>query len=112
MDFLPGGIFLVHDQAERVRAKVAKSEETTSPNEINMDTPQKSTAETAQKPKGPFPEVPTTKILAIGRFTTRPTPEQIKEFFPREVPDTLRLIWLVRSTSGGFARIRQAPSSS
>jgi hypothetical protein len=43
------------------------------------------------KPKKPFPEVPTTKIMALGRFTSPPTPEQIKEFFPREVPATLRL---------------------
>jgi hypothetical protein len=56
-----------------------------------MDKSQEKTAETNEKRKGPFPEVPTTKILAIGRFTTPPTPEQIKEFFPREVPDTLRL---------------------
>ena len=39
----------------------------------------------------PFPVVPTTKILASGRFTAPPTPEQIKAIFPREVPATLRL---------------------
>ena len=38
-----------------------------------------------------FPVVPTTKILAIGQFTKPPTPEQLKEIFPKEVPATLRL---------------------
>ena len=49
----------------------------------NMNTPQKTGK--------PFPIVPTTKILAVGRFTSPPTPEQIKEYFPREVPATLKL---------------------
>jgi hypothetical protein len=35
--------------------------------------------------------VPTTKILASGRFTCPPTPEQLKTIFPKEVPATLRL---------------------
>lgn len=48
-------------------------------------------AEATEKPKRPFPVVPTTKILASGRFTSPPTPEQIKTIFPREVPATLRL---------------------
>jgi hypothetical protein len=56
-----------------------------------VNTSKRAGAETTHKPESQFPEVPTTKILAIGRFTTPPTPEQIKEFFPREVPDTLRL---------------------
>ena len=46
---------------------------------------------TAEKPKRPFPVVPTTKILASGRFTSPPTPEQIKTIFPHEVPETLKL---------------------
>ena len=41
--------------------------------------------------KRPFPVVPTTKILASGRFKAPPTPEQVKEIFPKEVPATLRL---------------------
>ncbi len=41
--------------------------------------------------KRPFPVLPTNKILALGRFTTPPTPEQVKEIFPHEVPDTLQL---------------------
>ena len=44
-----------------------------------------------EQPKRPFPLVPTTKILALGRFTSPPTPEQIKTIFPKEVADTLRL---------------------
>ncbi len=31
------------------------------------------------------------KILALGRFTSPPTPEQVRAIFPKEVPDTLRL---------------------
>src|SRR5260370_33413593 len=44
-----------------------------------------------EMPERNFPVGPTTKILAIGQFTTPPTPEQIKEIFPREVPARLRL---------------------
>ncbi len=32
-----------------------------------MDKPQEKTTDTNEKPKGAFPAVPTTKILAIGR---------------------------------------------
>jgi hypothetical protein len=56
----------------------------------------------------PFPVVPTTKILALGQFTQTPTPEQIKELFPKEVPATLRLYlagkidqWWIRQTQTG-----------
>jgi hypothetical protein len=42
-------------------------------------------------PKRPFPILPTSKILALGRFTAPPTPEQVKAIFPHEVPDTLQL---------------------
>jgi len=55
-----------------------------------------------------FPVVPTTKILAIGQFTKPPTPEQLKEIFPKEVPATLRLYlagkidqWWIRQTQTG-----------
>ena len=41
--------------------------------------------------KRPFPVLPTSKILALGRFVTPPTPEQVKAIFPHEVPDTLKL---------------------
>jgi hypothetical protein len=58
--------------------------------------------------KALFPVVPTTKVLAIGRFTSHPTPEQIREFFPREVPATLQLYldgkidqWWVRQDQTG-----------
>src|ERR1700726_1200895 len=50
---------------------------------------QEKTAETNEKRKGPFPAVPTTKVLAIGRFLAPPTPEQVKAIFPKEVPDTV-----------------------
>ena len=46
---------------------------------------------TPAAPKRPFPVLPTSKILALGRFTAPPTPEQIKTIFPHEVPDTLQL---------------------
>jgi hypothetical protein len=49
------------------------------------------TAQNTEQPKRPFPVVPTTKILASGRFTSPPTPEQLKTIFPKEVPATLRL---------------------
>jgi hypothetical protein len=48
-------------------------------------------ANTQGMPKSNFPVVPTTRVLAIGQFMTPPTPEQMKEFFPKEVPATLRL---------------------
>lgn len=56
-----------------------------------MDIPQEKTADTIEKPKGAFPAVPTTKILAIGRMMAPLTPEQRKTLLPREVPDTVRL---------------------
>ncbi len=56
-----------------------------------MDNSKTSAAASAEQPRRPFPVVPTTKILALGRFTTPPTPEQVKSIFPKEVPATLRL---------------------
>jgi hypothetical protein len=56
-----------------------------------MDKSQEKTAETNEKRKGPFPAVPTTKVLAIGRFLASQTPERLKGIFPKEVPDTVRL---------------------
>ena len=73
-----------------------------------MDKSQEKTAETNEKRKGPFPAVPTTKVLAIGRFLAPPTPEQVKAIFPKEVPDTVRLYlagkidqWWIRQTQTG-----------
>src|SRR5260370_17669133 len=73
-----------------------------------MDNVQDNAANTEEMPKRNFPVVPTTKILAIGQFTKPPTPEQIKEFFPKEVPATLRLYlagkidqWWIRQTQTG-----------
>ena len=31
------------------------------------------------------------KVFAIGHFTARPTPEQLAQIMPKEVPDTLQL---------------------
>ena len=61
------------------------------------------TAAVTEAPKRPFPVLPTTKILALGRFTSTPTPEQIKTIFPKEVPDTLRL-YLAGKLDGWWAR--------
>jgi hypothetical protein len=69
---------------------------------------QDKTASTKEMLKRNFPIVPTTKILAIGQFTKAPTPEQINEFFAKEVPATLRLYlagkidqWWIRQTQTG-----------
>jgi hypothetical protein len=73
-----------------------------------MDNGQEKATNAKEVPKRNFPEVPTTKILAIGQFTKPPTPEEIKEFFPKEVPATLRLYlagkidqWWIRQTQTG-----------
>jgi hypothetical protein len=73
-----------------------------------MDNVQDTVANTNKMPKSIFPVVPTTKVLAIGQFTKPPTPEQIKEIFPKEVPATLRLYlagkidqWWIRQTQTG-----------
>src|ERR1700676_2441823 len=65
-------------------------------------------ANSKEKPKHPFPVCPPTKILAIRQFTKPPTPEQIREIFPKEVPATLRLYlagkidqWWIRQTQTG-----------
>ena len=50
-----------------------------------MDNFQDKAANAKEMPKRDFPVVPTTKILAIGQFTKPPTPEQMKELFPKEV---------------------------
>src|ERR1700692_754965 len=73
-----------------------------------MDKVQNHAANTKEMPRRNFPTVPTTKILAIGQFTKPPTPEQIQELFPKEVPATLRLYlagkidqWWIRQTQTG-----------
>jgi hypothetical protein len=38
-----------------------------------------------------LPDVPTTRILAIGRLTSRSTPGAMKEVLPQEVRDTVKL---------------------
>ena len=73
-----------------------------------MDNVQDKATNAKEKPKHPFPVVPTTKVLAIGQFTKVPTAEQIKAIFPEEVPATLRLYlagkidqWWIRQTQTG-----------
>jgi len=73
-----------------------------------MDNVQDKAVNTKDVPNRSFPVVPTTKILAIGQFTRPPTLEQINEFFPKEVPATLRLYlagkidqWWIRQTQTG-----------
>ena len=56
-----------------------------------MSTAIQTPGETTDKPKRPFPVLPTSRILALGRFTAPPTPEQLKTIFPKEVPATLKL---------------------
>jgi hypothetical protein len=73
-----------------------------------MDNVRDTAANAKEMPKSSFPAVPTTRVLAIGQFTKPPTPEQMKEFFPKEVPATLRLYlagkidqWWIRQTQTG-----------
>jgi len=56
-----------------------------------MDNVQDKAANAKEVTESIFPVVPTTRILVIGQFTKAPTPEQIREIFPKEVPATLRL---------------------
>ena len=73
-----------------------------------MENVRDTAANTHEIPKTNFPVVPTTRVLAIGQFTKPPTPEQMKELFPKEVPATLRLYlagkidqWWIRQTQTG-----------
>jgi hypothetical protein len=59
--------------------------------------------------KRPFPVVPTTRILALGRFRSPPTPERLETIFPNEVPDTLRL-YLAGKIDHWWARQNQKGS--
>jgi hypothetical protein len=56
-------------------------------------------------------------MLAIGQFTTPPTPEQIKEIFPKEVPATLKLYldgkidqWWAKQTQTGSVLLMNVTS--
>jgi hypothetical protein len=73
-----------------------------------MDNARDTLANPKEMPTSHFPVVPTTRVLAIGQLTKPPTPQQIKEFFPKEVPATLRLYlagkidqWWIRQTQTG-----------
>jgi len=59
-----------------------------------------------------LPDVPTTRILAIGRLTSRSTPGAMKEVLPQEVHDTVKLYlegkieqWYVRKDEAGVVFI-------
>jgi hypothetical protein len=59
-------------------------------------------------PQRPFPAVPTTKILAIGRFEEPRQRDNEKTIFPHEVSDTVRLYlagkidqWWIRKDQKG-----------
>ena len=82
-----------------------------------MENVQDKAANAKEMRKTIFPVVPTTKILAIGQFTKPPTPEQIKDIFPKEVPATLRLYlagkidqWWIRQTQTGPVFLLNATS--
>jgi hypothetical protein len=73
-----------------------------------MDNARDTAANAREMPNSNFPVVPTTRILVIGQFTKPPTPEQMKEVFPKEVPATLRLYlagkidqWWIRQSQTG-----------
>ena len=73
-----------------------------------MDNVQDKASNAKEMTESIFAVVPTTKILVIGQFTKAPTPEQMKEIFPKEVPATLRLYlagkidqWWIRQTQTG-----------
>lgn len=58
--------------------------------------------------KSLFAAVPTTKVLAIGRFLEPRQPEKTKAIFPREVPETVLLYlagkidqWWIRKDQKG-----------
>ena len=71
-----------------------------------METATKEKTNTPSKPL--FPAVPTTKVLAIGRFLEPRQPEKTKTIFPREVPETVLLYlagkidqWWIRKDQKG-----------
>ena len=55
------------------------------------------------------PSVPTTKILALGRFTDRSAPETIQATLRREVPDTVRLYLEGKIDQWWFNQKQRAP---
>jgi len=69
----------------------------------------------AQTPPAPLVEVPTTRILAIGRLTSGTTRDTLKPVLPQEVRDTVRLYlagkidqWFVRRDQNGVVFIMNA----
>src|SRR5215469_15331631 len=55
-----------------------------------MNTASNQTEQSSASPKPPFPPVPATKVLAIGRFIEPRQPEKTREIFLQEVPETVR----------------------
>lgn len=69
--------------------------------------PTQATGQSEQKPTG-LPEVPTTKVLAIGTVTDKWTPGAIRTAMPREVRETVALYlqgridqWFIRKDRPG-----------
>src|SRR5258707_1250176 len=78
------------------------------------------TASLAQttRPLDPALVVPTTKLLAIGRFTAKATPSLSKPVLPSEVRETVRLYlngkidqWFIQQDQSGVVFIMNAPST-
>ena len=73
-----------------------------------MNTASLQNEKSATTHKPPFPAVPTTKILAIGRFTEPRQPDKTRTIFQQEVPETVRLYlagkidqWWIRKDQKG-----------
>jgi hypothetical protein len=56
-----------------------------------------------------LPSVPTTKILALGRFTDRSAPETIQATLRQEVPETVRLYLTGKIDQWWFNQRQRAP---
>src|SRR5215469_10307898 len=55
-----------------------------------MNTESNQIEQSNTSPKPPFAPVPTTKVLAIGRFIEPRQPDKTRELFFQEVPETVR----------------------
>ena len=73
-----------------------------------MNTASNQTEQSSTPPKPALPSVPTTKVLAIGRFIEPRQPDKTREIFLQEVPETVQLYlagkidqWWVRKDQKG-----------
>jgi hypothetical protein len=73
-----------------------------------MNTASNQTEQSSASPKPALPTVPTTRILAIGRFIEPRQPDKTREIFLHEVPETVRLYlagkidqWWIRKDQNG-----------